>query len=111
MRHFRMFGLLLWLAAPAIGQIASSNGTIQSTGTAIVSATPDQAQFTVSVVTDGTTAQQAGTQNATQTAALIAALQAALGSNGNVQTIGYSISPRYKALRRSLVTWPLTPCR
>ncbi len=95
MRRFRVFGLLLWLAAPAVAQIGTTTGTIQSTGTASVSATPDQAQFTVSVVTQGTSAQQAGTQNATQTTTLIAALQAALGTNGNVQTVGYSISPVY----------------
>ncbi|MGO9257750.1 MAG: SIMPL domain-containing protein [Bryobacteraceae bacterium] len=93
MRNLRVFLLLSWLGAPLVAQTASR--TIQSTGTASVSATPDQAQFTVSVVTQGTSAQNAGTQNAAQTTTLINALESALGTNGSVQTVGYSISPRY----------------
>jgi uncharacterized protein YggE len=92
MRNFRVFLLLSWLAAQLVAQTASH--TIQSNGTASVSATPDQAQFTVSVVTQGTSAQDAGTQNAAQTTTLINALKSAL-TNGSVQTVGYSISPRY----------------
>lgn len=93
MRTFRVFLLLSCLAAPLAAQIG--NGTIQSTGTASVAATPDQAQFTVSVITQGTSAQDAGQQNAAQTTTLINALKSALGTNGSVQTVGYSISPRY----------------
>jgi uncharacterized protein YggE len=93
MGAFRVCLLCCCLAASLAAQTA--NGTIQSTGTASVAAMPDQAQFTVSVVTQSTTAQDAGAQNASQTTTLINALKSALGTAGSVQTIGYSISPRY----------------
>jgi uncharacterized protein len=91
----RTFLILFALAAPVVAQTNSPAGTIQSTGTASVSATPDEAQFSVSVITQSTTAQDAGNQNATQTTTLINALKQALGNNGSVQTVGYSISPRF----------------
>jgi len=93
MRYLRQLLLVGSLATPLAAQ--STSGTIQANGTASVSATPDQAQFTVSVVTQANTAQDAGTQNAVQTTALINALKSAVGTAGSVQTIGYSVSPRY----------------
>jgi uncharacterized protein YggE len=93
MQAFRLFVLISSLSAHMVAQPA--NRTIQATGNASVAATPDQAQFTVTVITQGTSAQNAGTANATQTTTLINALKSALGTNGSLQTIGYSISPQY----------------
>ncbi len=68
---------------------------IQATGNASISVNPDQAQLNVGVITQGTTAQEAGQQNATLTSTVISAMTGVLGSAGKVQTVGYSITPRY----------------
>jgi uncharacterized protein len=85
--------LLLVPAAALMAQTTAS--TIQASGTGIIHVTPDQAQLTVSVVTQGSTAQDAGQQNATATNAVITALKSVIGNSGTVQTIGYSVYPRY----------------
>jgi uncharacterized protein YggE len=68
---------------------------IRAVGQGSVSVQPDQAQIDFGVVTTATTAQTAAAQNAAQVSALLAALQTLLGSTGNIQTIGYSLSPNY----------------
>jgi len=70
-------------------------GTIQAVGSATINFTPNQAQFTVGVVTQGTTAQDSAQQNATLSTTVQNALKSALGTNGTIQTIGYSVGPRY----------------
>jgi uncharacterized protein len=84
----------LLAAGPLSGQ-TSTPATVVANGTGTVSAQPDQAQMTAGVVTQATTAQEAAQQNATQTTAVIDALKAKLGTNGTVQTISYSVTPRY----------------
>ena len=84
----------LLAAGPLRGQ-TSTPGTVVATGTGTVSAQPDQAQVTAGVVTQAATAQEAAQQNATLTTAVIDALKAKLGTNGTVQTISYSVNPRY----------------
>jgi uncharacterized protein YggE len=86
-----VFGLM---TAPLSAQSVAA-GSIQATGTANISVQPDQATLTAGVVTQATTAQDAGSQNATQTSAMIKALTGVLGTSGTVQTIYYSLSPRY----------------
>ena len=85
------------LILPLMGLLAQAqgSGTVQATGTATVSVAPDQAQLTAGVITQGSTAQDAAQQNAAQTAAMLTALKAVLGTSGTVQTVGYSVSPRY----------------
>ncbi len=68
---------------------------VKAVGQGSVSVQPDQAKIDFSVITTAATAQAAASQNATQASGLIAALQALLGSSGNTQTIGYSLSPNY----------------
>ncbi len=86
--------LLLTLAtAPLVAQ--SQPRTVQATGSATVTANPDQAQIDVGVVTNGSTAQDSAQQNATMTTAVLTAIKAVLGSAGTVQTVSYSVSPRY----------------
>lgn len=70
-------------------------GTIQATGSATLSVKPDQMVLDVSVITQATTAAQAAQQNATLTTSVIAALQQVLGSSGSIQTVSYSLTPRY----------------
>ena len=92
----RLLSLLICLppaAAALLAQITSSS--VQATGSATISVNPDQFQLAVGVVTQGTTAQDAGQQNATLTTTVLNALKGVLGTAGTIQTISYSISPRY----------------
>jgi uncharacterized protein len=91
--------VLLFATFVLSSALAAQTGSIQASGSATVGVTPDlatfQATFTIGVTTQGSTAQEASTLNATQTTAMIAALTAAVGKNGTVQTISYSVNPRY----------------
>src|SRR5271165_3305861 len=69
--------------------------SVQAVGNASIAVQPDQAQLTVSVTTQSTTAQDAGTQNANVSYTLMTALSAVVGSNGSIQTESYSVYPRY----------------
>jgi hypothetical protein len=69
--------------------------SVQATGTATIYVQPDQAQLTVSVTTPGATATAAGQQNANVTVAVTQAITSVLGSSGSIQTVSYSVDPRY----------------
>jgi len=88
-----LLAALLFGGATLMAQ--STVASIQSNGTATIPVKPDQGQLTVTVTTQGNTAQDAGQQNATQTTAVISALTGVVGNNGTVQTVSYSVSPRY----------------
>lgn len=85
--------LPLFLAIPVAAQ--TTPASVQAQGTASINVQPDQAQLTVAITTNGTTAQDAGQQNATLTAAVVAALQKLIGTKGNIATVSYTVSPRY----------------
>jgi uncharacterized protein YggE len=93
----RFFSLLICLPLSAAALLAqtAAPGAIQAIGSATISVKPDQAQLSVGVVTQGATAQDAGQQNASLTTTVLNALNAVLGTAGTVQTISYSVSPRY----------------
>jgi uncharacterized protein len=73
---------------------AQTTATIQAQGTATLSANPDQAQISVSVITNGATAQAAAQANATLSTAVQNALKA-LNPAPVIQTVGYSVYPVY----------------
>jgi uncharacterized protein YggE len=83
------------LACAILG--AQTAPAIQATGNSTINATPDQAQLSIGVVTQGATAQEAGTLNATLSNTVQSALKSVLGTNGTIQTVGYSIYPRYSS--------------
>jgi uncharacterized protein len=85
--------LFVFLAVPALAQTMPAS--VQAQGSASINVQPDQAQLTVSIATNGTTAQDAGQQNATLTAAVMSALQKLIGANGTIATSSYTVSPRY----------------
>ncbi len=87
--------LVLLLSATVLVAQTATPGTIQASGSASVSANPDQATLTVGVVTLGATAQDAAQQNASLATTVQNAIRSVLGSNGTVQTIGYSVTPRF----------------
>ncbi len=87
-----VFSSLFGITLPA--QTATP-GAVQAVGNATVTANPDQAQVNIGVVTQGSTAQEAAQQNATVATAVQNAIKSLLGANGTVQTVGYSVTPRY----------------
>lgn len=89
----RIVAFVLFLSA-AVAQTTTTQ-SIQATGTATVTAKPDQATLTAGVVTQATTAKDAADANANQADAMIKALQGVLGGAGTIQTISYSLTPRY----------------
>ena len=92
---FRTWLVLFVVSLSALAQSPPGN-SIQASGSATINGiTPDRVQLSIGVVTSAKTAQDAASQNATQANAMIAAIQQAIGVNGAVQTIGYSLSPQY----------------
>jgi uncharacterized protein YggE len=88
-----LFALPL-LSLSLLAQAPAANA-ISATGSATISVPPDQAQLQVGVVTQATTAQDAAQQNATLTTTVVNAVKQVLGTAGTIQTVGYSVSPRY----------------
>lgn len=87
------------LSTVALGQEPADRRlppAIRVTGEATVKAKPDQAEVDIGVVTQASTAQAAGTQNAQQTDRVIDELRRALGPNANIKTINYSLTPNYR---------------
>ena len=84
----------VWLGGAAL-VAQTTTASVQATGTASIYVQPDQAQLIVSVTTQGTTAQDAGQQNANLTATVTQAITGVLGASGSIQTVSYSVNPRY----------------
>lgn len=87
--------LVFLTALSGLAQTPQPRATVQATGTASVSVTPDQAQISVSAVTQAATAQDAANQNATIANNIQTQLAQALGSSGTVKTTNYSVTPNY----------------
>lgn len=85
----------IFVCAVAACAWAQAPPSIVAVGTASVSATPDLARVDVSVFTQAATAQEAAASNATHTSAVISALQGLLGTDANIKTVNYSLSPVY----------------
>jgi hypothetical protein len=92
-RTLNLFLALCFCAASLVAQTTAASVT--ASGTATIYVQPDQAQLTVSVTTQGTTASAAGQQNANVTVAVTKAVSGVLGSNGSIATISYSVYPMY----------------
>lgn len=70
--------------------------SIQTTGEAIVYATPDRARIDVGVVTQADTSQQAVSQNAAKLEATLARIRTLLGADADIKTISYTVQPNYR---------------
>jgi uncharacterized protein YggE len=79
----------------AAAQTAPPRSTVQATGTATISVTPDQAQINVSAISTAATAQDAANQNATIATNILMQITQALGTSGTVKTVAYSVTPNY----------------
>lgn len=74
----------------------TSRPTIRVSGDSTVAVKPDEAEIHIGVLTQSDTAQAAATQNAQKQDAVISELKKTLGSNADIKTIGYSVSPNYR---------------
>lgn len=83
------------LPAQTLPATLTGLASVGATGSATINVNPDQAQLNIGVVTQGATAQEAGALNATLATTVQNALKGILGTNGTIQTVGYSVYPRY----------------
>ncbi len=94
-----IFILLMPLAPVAFAQQSPPTDLnlriIQMDGHGDAHANPDQASLSFAIETKGSTAREAGAQNAQIAQKVIAALKSKVGAGGRVETGGYSISPLY----------------
>jgi uncharacterized protein len=74
---------------------AQNPHVVRATGEATVNAKPDRVMISIGVLTEAATAVAASTENARLTNQSLQAVKAALGTNGEVKTAGYSITPDY----------------
>lgn len=82
-------------AAAAQVPAAEPSPFIQVSGSADVKVRPDRAHVNFAVVTEGTNAAEAASQNATQMAAVNAALRATGAAGLTIESWGYDLQPRY----------------
>ena len=87
---FLCCGLGLW-AQP----LTVRNSFVRAFGQSTVSVKPDLARVEFSVVTQASSAQDASSQNAMRTSNVLSQLQTLLGTNADIQTVAYSMSPNY----------------
>ena len=86
----------LLLALSLLASVVSAQARrpfVRASGEATVSATPDVVTVTLSVVSQGATAQEAAENNAAATTRVINALKQLVGVKGDVKTVGYSVFP------------------
>jgi uncharacterized protein YggE len=69
---------------------------VRASAEASVTGNPDQASLTIGVRNQAATAKAVADQNAVQTAQVLRSVKAVLGSNGRLQTSGYSIGPYFE---------------
>ena len=93
----RILAAAIALLAPVLAQPAPRGGppSVRATGEGSVTVKPDQAIVSIGVITQAATADAAASQNATQVTILLDRLKKELGSNGELRTSGYSLSPNY----------------
>ncbi len=71
--------------------------SIRTVGEATVKARPDQARIEIGVVTQASTAQAAGSQNATRADAVLRELRGIAGPKAEIRTTNYTLEPNYRA--------------
>jgi uncharacterized protein len=98
MKAFLAFSAIAALGAGALGQELSDKAprpAIRVSGEATVTTRPDQAQIDIGVMTQAQVAESAATQNAQRLDAVLREMRNILGSDADIKTINYSISPNY----------------
>jgi uncharacterized protein YggE len=97
MRRNRFALVLLAVSTAATAQQPSQDKHfIRASADAVVTGKPDRANISIGVQTQGATAKASAEQNATETANVMHKIKTVLGTNGEIKTTNYSISPHYE---------------
>jgi uncharacterized protein len=93
----RSLFILMLFALPAAAQETNAKlpPSIRTNGEATVTAKPDRAEIDIGVVTQAETSAAAASQNAEALEATLKQLRGLLGSNADIKTISYNITPNY----------------
>ena len=98
--------LLMTPSAHSLADEVAERRTIEVTGTAEVSATPDLAIISLAVETTAQEATAAVEQNAARTAKVAAAIKPKLGAKDRTSTTRYALEPRYQQAERGSTDVP-----
>lgn len=92
------------LATACVCAADESPATVRVSGTATLSAPPDQAVIDIGIVSESEDADRAAQENAKKVDAVIAALRKVLGSDADskLRTVSYSLQPRYAPYRQGV---------
>lgn len=97
--RFGLAALVLYTFIPVLAaaqQSSKSLYVVKASGQATITAKPDQAEVSLAVETNASTAEAASAQNAAQSTKLLAAIRQEIGSSGTVSTSQYSLTPVYR---------------
>lgn len=87
---------LTLMSLTATAQTAARRPFVRAFGEGTISVRPDQVKITVNVTMQAGTAQEATEATANQVASVLAALRGLLGANGEIRTLGVSVTPQYR---------------
>jgi uncharacterized protein len=93
---WRLLAVLLMLGGAAGAQNSPLPPSVKATGEGSVYVNPDRAKIDIGVVTQGPTAEAAGSQNAAQLQSVLTKLRTALGQKADIRTLSYSLNPVYQ---------------
>lgn len=91
--------IVIFALFPVLGaaQGTSKNlHAVRASGEATITAKPDQAQISLGVQTNASTAEAAAAQNAAESTKLLGAIRQVLGSSGTIATSQYALTPEYR---------------
>lgn len=96
MRQFLLSLLAGWIVFSWGSSASAEAPIIRVTGEATLSVPPDRATVDLGVMTEDPNAARAAERNAEKSSATIQGLRDAFGSALKIQTVNYSIAPRYR---------------
>lgn len=83
-------------STPAFGREGRSSSELRVTGRSTLHLEPETARIDIGVVTEAPDADGAARENAQKLDAVLSALREALGPATKIETLGYSVQPRYR---------------
>lgn len=95
----KLFAAFLMAGALAVPALAADPRTLTVTGSGVVKAAPDEANFSTGVVAQGPTAREALAANSKAMAGVIAALKRQGVPDKAIQTANLSLNPQYQSCK------------
>jgi uncharacterized protein YggE len=88
--------ILIFAVSFAAAQETIRQPFIRTVGEAVENVAPDRAEIDIGVVTEAASSQAAVSQNAQKVEATLARLRSLLGSQADIKTVSYNVSPVYR---------------